>query len=220
MKRCKRCDVYVKDDTQLCPLCNSVLEGSEQGVNTYPELAYELHRFIFLKRIFYFVLLVIGTLSVIVNYFTFSGMYWSVIVLVGIAYCVFTVSYTVMHRTNLGGKVIAQAVGILILTFIIDMVTGYKGWSLRYAIPALLALANIALLVLMTLQRDRWQGYFMCMIAVFILSLVSVAIAAFGLIDNMFLAVMVCAVIGLTVAGVIIFGGRRARYELKRRFHI
>lgn len=221
MKRCKRCDVYVKDDTIQCPLCDSILEGSEPGENSYPKLADELHRFIFIKRIFYFSMLVIGVLSVLVNYYTFSyiSIYWSLIVLGAIAYCWFTLSYTVMHRTNIGGKVIIQAAGVVILVWIIDMVTGYRGWSLRFAIPALLLLADVVLLLLMALRPHKWQGLFMCQIAVCLLSALSLILAVFGFVNNMFLAVITCVFVWLSLAGTIIFGGKRARMELKRRFH-
>ena len=221
MKRCKRCDVYVKDDTIQCPLCDSILEGSDKGENSYPKLADELHRFLFVKKVLYFSMLVIGAISVLVNYYTFQYMsiYWSIIVLGAIGYCCFTLSYTVMHRTNIGAKVIAQAAGALILAWIIDMVTGYRGWSLRFVIPALLLLADVTLLVLTAIQPHKWQGFFMCQIGVWLLSVVSLVIAAFGFVNNMFLAVITCVFVWLALAGTIIFGGKKAKMELKRRFH-
>ena len=102
MKRCKRCDILVMDDSVVCPLCSSVLEGEESGEKVYPGMAEELHRFALLKKIFYFSLVVIGFGAVLINYLTFKERYWSVIVLAGIVYTWFTVSYTAMHRTNLG----------------------------------------------------------------------------------------------------------------------
>lgn len=221
MKRCKRCDVYVKDDTIQCPLCDSILEGGEQGKNSYPKFTDELHKFRFINRIFYFATLVLAVAAVMVNYYTFRyiSIYWSVIVLGAIGYCWFTLSYTVMHRTNLGGKVIVQALGILVLTVIIDIVTGYRGWSLRFVIPGLLLLADVVLILLMAIQPHRWQGFFMCQLAVGVLALIPVIVAYFGLIDNMFLAILACVIVWLSLAGTIIFGGKRARLELKRRFH-
>lgn len=222
MKHCRRCDIDIKDGRATCPLCDSVLEGKDQAEPTYPEIGYEMQRFLFVKRLFYFGLLVVGATSVLINYYTFQhfhGIYWSLIVLVAIAYCWFTVSYTLLNHTNLGAKVIFQAVGILLVTVIIDYVTGYRGWSLRFVIPGMLLLADFALLVLMALRPERWQGFFMCQIAVCVLSVVPVVMAYVGLIDNMFLAILDCFILWLSLAGTIIFGGRRTRLELKRRFH-
>ena len=220
MRRCKRCDILVADDTNLCPLCDSVLEGDEPGVNIYPRLEGELQKFVLFKKIIYFILVATGTLSVLVNYLSFHGFYWSIIVLGAIAYCFFTIRYTVMNRTNLGAKVIFQAVGILVLTWIIDMVTGYTGWSVRYAIPAMLLLADTVLVAMMIFNTTRWQGYFMCQLAVTVLSVVPVVLAALGIVDNMNLAIITCAVLWLILAATLIFGGRKVNLELKRRFHI
>ena len=57
MKRCKRCDILIMDDTALCPLCDSVLDGDEPGVNTYPKLEDEFHRTVLFRKIIYFILL-------------------------------------------------------------------------------------------------------------------------------------------------------------------
>lgn len=220
MRRCKRCDILVVDDTNLCPLCDSVLDGDEPGENRYPRLEGEFQKFVLFKKIIYFILVATGTLSVLVNYLTFRGFYWSVIVLGAIAYCFFTINYTVMNCTNIGAKVIFQAVGILILTWIIDMVTGYTGWSIRYAIPAMLLLADTVLVAMMIFNTTRWQGYFMCQLAVTGLSVIPVILAALGIVDNMNLAIITCAVLWLILAATVIFGGRKVNQELKRRFHI
>lgn len=222
MKHCRRCDIDIIDGRAICPLCDSVLEGKDNAEATYPEVAYEMQRFLFVKRLFYFGLLVVGATSVLINYYTFQhfhGIYWSLIVLVAMVYCWFTVSYTLTNHTNLGAKVIFQAVGALLITVIVDYVTGYRGWSLRFVIPGILLLADFALLALMALRPERWQGFFMCQLAVCVLSVVPVVIAYAGLIDNMFLAILDCFILWLSLAGTIIFGGRRTRLELKRRFH-
>ena len=100
------------------------------------------------------------------------------------------------------------------------MVTGYTGWSIRYAIPALLLLADMILVAMMMFNTSRWQGYFMCQMAVTVLSVVPVILAALGLVNNMNLAIITCAVLWLILAATVIFGGRRVNQELKRRFHI
>ncbi|MDO4555510.1 MAG: DUF6320 domain-containing protein [Lachnospiraceae bacterium] len=219
MKQCKRCDMLIMDHSSVCPLCHSVLTGEGEGEDAYPSMAQELQRTRMLSKIFYFSLILIGALSAFINYLTFSGLYWSVIVLAGIGYCWFTVSYTAMHRTNLGAKVIWQALGIIVLTVIIDVVTGYKGWSIRYAVPGLLLLANLALVIMMMVNPASWQGYFMCQIAVTFLSILPLVAAALGFVDNMLIAIITCGVSFLVLIGIIIFLDRKVKNELKRRFH-
>ena len=100
------------------------------------------------------------------------------------------------------------------------MVTGYTGWSIRYAIPAMLLLADMVLVAMMIFNSDRWQGYFMCQLAVTVLSVIPVVLAFMGIVDNMNLAIITCAVLWLILAATVIFGGRKVNLELKRRFHI
>lgn len=219
MKQCKRCDITILDDTSVCPLCNSVLLGEEKGENTYPDIMTELHRFALVRKILYFSLLVIGVVSVFLNYLTFQGMYWSAIVLAGCAYCFFTVSYTTMHRTNFGAKILWQALGILLILIVIDVVTGYRGWSVCYAAPGILLLCNLVLVILMIVNSSSWQGYFMCQIAVTLLSILPVWMAALHIVDNFLLSVITCGISFLVLAGIVIFGDRKVKNELKRRFH-
>ena len=66
----------------------------------------------------------------------------------------------------------------------------------------------------------RRQGYFMCQMAVTVLSVIPVVLAALGVVNNMNLAIITCAVLWLILAATVIFGGRKVNQELKRRFHI
>ena len=45
MSKCKNCNVEILDDSQICPLCHSVLEEGEEGRNTYPDAWIPTRRF-------------------------------------------------------------------------------------------------------------------------------------------------------------------------------
>ena len=59
MSKCKKCQIYIKDDTEVCPLCKCVMEKSGDTENTYPDIYRKNRVFSLLMRIYLFVGIVI-----------------------------------------------------------------------------------------------------------------------------------------------------------------
>ena len=62
MSKCKNCNVEILDDSQICPLCHSVLEEGEEGHNTYPDAWIPTRRLKFVTNIIFFLVL-LGSVS-------------------------------------------------------------------------------------------------------------------------------------------------------------
>lgn len=221
MSKCRQCQVIVRDDTQICPLCNCVLDTDDQVENKYPDIWAKNHVLKLLIRIYLFVAIVTEGLLVALNYIYFNGLYWSVIVGVILAYIYLTLAYTVSYSSaGYRMKIIVGVAGAVLLLFVIDHVLGNNGWSMNYVFPAALMAVDVTVLFLIIFNRRNWQSYLSFEIAMIFFSLIPVILSWEGVIRARQLSYVALAVAVCMFLGTVIIGGRRATTELKRRFHI
>ncbi len=222
MKRCRRCQVNILDETHTCPLCRRVLEYdemNEESTRMYPNVEFDIGKYNKIKRIFLFILTVVSVVLGFINYITYSGVIWSLIAVVGIIYFGVTVNYSIMNNANLASKILVQTIGAGILVVVVDNVTGYIGWSVNYAVPAMILFANLAIVLLMIVNPMNWQSYFMYQIAITIFSFIPLILFWVKLIDRPFLAILTSGISILILIGTIVFGDRSVKNELIRRFN-
>ncbi len=221
MSKCRQCQVFVSDDTQICPLCSCVLEQGEPVENKYPDVWAKTHVLRLLIRIYLFVAIVAEGILVTLNYIYFDGLYWSVITGVILAYIYLTLVYTVeSSKAGYRMKIIVGVAGAILLLFVIDHVLGNNGWSLSYAFPIALLAVDLTVLFLIIFNRKNWQSYLSFEIAMVAFSLIPVLLGEAGVVKEMILSDIALAVAVCMFLGTLIIGGRRSTTELKRRFHI
>lgn len=221
MSRCKQCGVIVRDNTDVCPLCNCVLEIDGETENKYPDIWAKNHLLKLLIRICLFVMLVAESILIFLNYIYFDGLYWSVIAGVVFAYIYLTLAYTVSYsRAGYRMKIIVGVAGAILLLFVIDHVLGNNGWSINYVFPAALLATDAAVLLLIFFNRKNWQSYLSFQIAMIIFSLIPVILSELGYMTFSSFAYIALAAAVFLFLGTVIIGGKRATTELKRRFHI
>lgn len=221
MSKCKKCDVIVRDDTEVCPLCKCVLDTDGEAENKYPDIWAKNHVLKLVIRIYLFAAIVTETVLIYLNYRYFNGIYWSVIVGVVLAYIYLTLAYTVSYsRAGYRMKIIVGVAGGILLLNVIDHVLGNNGWSVDYAFPAALLAVDVTVLFLIIFNRRNWQSYLSFQIAMILFSLIPVILNLMGYAHVPLLANLTLAVAVFLFLGTVIIGGKRATTELKRRFHV
>ncbi len=219
----------------MCPLCNGVLvrdedeyleaEKNESGIyvsksNTYPNVAPALRRIQMAIKIAIFAAVVTEVISVIVNYYTYNGVWWSLIVGLILAYGCFTLVYSFSTNRSLQRIINVQMVLALICMIALDNLMGFRGWSLRYAIPIMLMAIPVGVVVLMLINVDNWQSYIMTEIAVTALCVILLLLQIFGVIKSSILLLIATLTSGTILAATILFGSRLVSDEIKRRFRV
>lgn len=223
MKECRRCHVYIKDNSNICPLCKELLTPTDEtSIPMYPKIAFDTGKFNLVKKIIMFAAIVTAVVLFIINYATYSiaPVLWSLISVAAILYGVITVYYSILNNSNLAAKLLVQTIGASILCVIIDYVLGYKGWSVNFMIPSFIILSDLGIILLMIVNPMNKKTYFLYQLTVTIFSA-----AAFGLTftrliarkEFAFIAGLVCVI---TLIGSIIFGDKGFKNELIRRFHL
>ena len=190
----------------------------------YPPASVDRKKYNFVLRVCTFVAIIIMIALFVINYVTYASyntIRWSVICNVGILYLLLTLRYSIFNGDEgLNAKIAGQCIGVMGLCVMIDFVIGFHGWSFDYALPGIILLADVGILVLMLVDAGNWQNYILLQLFMLSLSVILVLLAIPKLVTNVLLPMIALLVTLLLFLGTWIVGGRMAKTELKRRFHI
>ncbi|WP_456110152.1 DUF6320 domain-containing protein [Roseburia hominis] len=220
MSRCKQCNVEILDETERCPLCHSVLEKTVEVENMYPNVRMMTRRLALLSRIYLFVVILVEALLIYLNVLSDSEMFWSAIPGLAMLYGYLVLRYAILGKSGYKGKTIVLTLIAILMVVAIDFVVGYRGWSVNYALPSAILLVDAGILVLMCINRRNWQSYMMWQIFMILCSVVPLVLYAVGIVTAPLLALLAFAFSTALFLGTLIIGDRRARTELRRRFHV
>ena len=247
-RKCIRCNIKIIDNAVECPLCHGVLEieheddaskekkvpgtgtlvsGVDEDIEeggsksvTYPDVTYELRTMQFITRLAIFAAIVAEVTVLIINYMTFNGIYWSLIVGLGLIYGCITLLYSFKERRSLQRIIQVQMLLGLLAVVLLDYLLGFKGWSFQYAIPLTLMGVDLTMAIFMIVGIDGWQTYIMTEITTFLLSLLLIILHFAKVVPTTFFAIISACVTGLILLGTIMLGQRMVTNELKRRFKV
>lgn len=172
MNKCKRCNVWVADDTMVCPLCHTILTENKpmeqsldhnankmQGVQRpgYPDVKKNTRRFRKAGRILLFISLAVEMLLAFINYLTFDAApkYWSVVTGGIIAYLILTLWDIFSRRQGHIRKIYTQIFVILGLLVLIDYSLDWKGWSLEFGLPCIIYGLVLAIIICMSVNSFK-----------------------------------------------------------------
>lgn len=220
MSRCKQCNVEILDETERCPLCHSVLEKTVEVENMYPNVRTMTRRLALLSRIYLFVAILVEALLIYLNVLSDSEMFWSAIPGLAMLYGYLVLRYAILGKSGYKGKIIVLTLIAILMVVAIDFVVGYCGWSVNYALPSAILLVDAGILILMCINRRNWQSYMMWQIFMILCSVVPLVLYAVGIVTAPLFALLAFAFSAALFLGTLIIGDRRARTELRRRFHV
>lgn len=223
MNKCKRCGVFVEDYSGVCPLCDSVVkevEKTPESPSRYPNIGLKTRKLKKICQIGTFVLVLVGILLVILNYYLTPHVRWSMISAGGILYLIITVRDILNKRTGHIRKIYLQVIGLIALIICIDLALGFTGWSLEYGFPIVIYGINLTIILCMIINYANWQNYLVMQIFVTILSVINMIFYLTGVVKGAILPWIALGVSVVLLAGTVVFGEKKATNELKRKFHI
>lgn len=220
MSRCRQCNIEILDETERCPLCKSVLEQTIEVENMYPDVRMMTRKLMFFSRIYLFASICAEVLLVYINVVSDSQTWWSVISGLSFFYGYMLIRYAILGKSGYVSKAIVLILIGVLMVVAIDFVVGYQGWSVNYAIPAGIFLMDAGIVFLMIFNRRNWQSYMMWQIFNVLCSIIPLVFDLVGIVTAPLLGRIAFASAVLLFVGTLIIGDRKARTELKRRFHV
>ena len=220
MSRCRTCNVEILDESELCPLCHSVLEQTAEMENMYPDARLKTQKLLFASRMYLFCALVLEFVLILIDFNSETQVHWSILVGLGLLYLYTVLRYAIIGKSGYRAKTIVLVLLAVLLLVAVDFVTGYRGWSVDYVASGGILLLDVVILVLMIYNHRSWQSYMMWQVTTVLLSLIPVVLYLTGLEKNFTMAVLPLVISAFIFLGTLMLGGRRATQELYRRFHI
>jgi hypothetical protein len=205
-----------------CPLCDTPFEHDPNAsqVSRYPDLDLSPKSYNIVKRIFYFVTIVIVVLSFVLDFWFDDEITWSLISLAVVLYSWTVVYHAIRNNIHIASKIFVQALSGSIFIFFIDRQTGFDGWSVNYIIPQILILANVSIFILMMINRMVLREFLFYQLAMTIIGLIPIFLIFGDVVTRPLASFVSIAISALILLGTVIFGDKTVKSELIRRFHV
>ena len=224
MSKCKICKVEILDKTHKCPLCHHVLEwdeADEKREELYPNARVARKKYQLLENIFLFASIVLWIILFIVDYTTDPEFLWSFTASLVLIYANVLLRLTILGKSSYMAKLVWTIIIGLVFLIEADFLTGYHGWGVNFAMPTAILLWDIALILLMLFINHRnWQSYIIDQLTALLACGVMLVLMITDVITFPQYAFGVQVFTLLMFIGTMIIGDRKAREELKRRFHV
>lgn len=215
------CKVEILDKTEHCPLCHHVLEwDGRENENLYPDARVQTRKYQLLENIFLFASIVLWMILFIIDYTTDPKYLWSFTASLVIIYANIILRLTILGKSSYLTKIVwSLLIGGAFLVEA-DVLTGYHGWGVNFAIPSAILLWDIAIVILMLfINRRNWQSYLIGQVVALFACGIMLLLMFLNIITFPYYAIGVQIVTLLLFLGTLIIGEQKAREELRRRFH-
>lgn len=220
MSKCFNCNVEILDETRCCPLCKAVVTPTEELENMYPNVRYMMQKLSFFSRVYLFCAILLQALLFSLDLIFEPEIWWSAITGLLLLCGYLIIKYAVLSKAGHKSKIFVLALIGVLVTIAIDLIIGYKGWSVDYVLPAGIIFVDIIIIGCMIYNNRNWQSYIMWQILMIICSIFPAVLYALGVEHNVYMAFLPLTVSLALFLGTMIIGDRRAWTELQRRFHI
>ncbi len=187
----------------------------------YPAAAAETaNKYNFVLRLFMFISVVIASTCLLINILTYTGVLWSAYVAGTLLYIWITVAYPIFTKRKLGQIIVISTIATAIYVYSLELATRTKGWGLTYVTPFLFIASTLFITFVILLKRLKWREYAVYQTVMVIMGFLPVIFCAVGLVTAIWPSIFSAFYSFLTVIGMFIFGDKKYKDELIKRFHL
>lgn len=218
MKHCDACHVSVSTPADFCPLCGAVLQGDAAGTPAYPA-KFSQHSYHFVLRLLMFFTVLCIAICAAINFLAGPDFWWWLVVATGLAWLWAVTTHNLRRGTNAGGRVLMQVVATGILSVLLDLEFGFRGWSTTFVLPAICGAGIVAIVLLILLNLTNWSQYVLYQLALGFLGFVPLVLALLGFANLVWpgIVVSLAALACLLMLGLL--GDSSVKNEFVRRLH-
>ena len=221
MRRCTGCAVDIEGNWSRCPLCTATLTG-QAVASPLPAVPLRFSRRLLLRVLF------LISISVIVASFAaqllfdrgFAGIGVLRSVWLGVMTMWLVVLMAVRKRRNVAKGTVYLVVLVGLICVYWDYLTGWRRWSLTYAVPIVDAGSIVAVLITVRVMHIEVGEHILYSGLTVLLGLAPIAFLALGWVTNP-LPSVTCGAVSLLVLVVMqLAAGPEVRHELSKRLHL
>lgn len=201
-------------------MCDSILEQTVEMENMYPDVKVQTRKWVFLSKVYLFVAIFLEVILFCINYVDKYKIGWSLVTGLGLLYGYLVICLAILGQAGHKLKIVLLAAIGIVMMILADFAIGYHGWSVNYVLPLCVILLDVGIAVLMLVNRRNWQSYIMWQILMLLVSGGMILLYVLGIITAPYILGIAVLMTVFLFLGTVLFGDRKARIELYRRFHI
>ena len=135
MQYCKRCNIRIRGNKRVCPLCEGPLTG-EPEQEVYPEIRRRpVSRLSLIKLTTFFFFAFEFVMGGILFLLQDRMLGWAPYVMVGAVFLYLDLMLAYYFKNNFLKMFTIQVYIGMVICYVIDRLTGYLGWSVAWVIP-------------------------------------------------------------------------------------
>lgn len=222
MYRCKNCNINVDESQNRCPLCGALLGERKTTDFSYPSYNEKKSIWKAILRWTTFLSIAAIAICVFINTFTYMNlrMLWSLYVILSLALAWSESLNWSSRRKFLPEKLFTTYYQVSVFLFCLDLLLGYKGWSLSYALPILSSVLIITYISIMAGSERLYKRFFGYMVLSFFSSMIPAILNLLGLTSPDWLSMLPLLLSILVFSGLYVFSGKKMKREIKKRFRL
>ena len=219
MKYCKKCNVKIRGTAGICPLCQAQVQGEDERV--YPVLDSDRKkRFHRLKKTVWFLLIVGCVVSVAINLMVPQSGVWAQYVILGAATGCALLFVWFRRYANIVKRLLYVMLSAAVLCLFWDIGTGWRSWSIDFALPIICASALLLMSFLRLVLRLSPPEYVDYMFSDILFGIGLFVVYLTGA-NRVVIPTLICfAVCMIWLTKLILFEGRSFYAELKKKSHL
>lgn len=221
MRCCNICNVAIENKTDYCPLCKkrvvkkSNIESKDFPVQNISKT--DINKFVLRVLLFTFITLI--GLNIVLNLIFQFNSIWVPYAIIILFYVYLIIRASIISYRDIGTIIVLNVYMLSFIGFILDMLLGYRGWSISYLLPILILIGDISLVIFMIVKPYSFKNYFIYILTVAFFGIIQLLFLTIGIIKYRTISLIAFFVSVLTVIGLFIFGSKKARGEFIKRFH-
>lgn len=220
MYYCRKCGFYITGTAKKCPFCQGDLSGEPEGENIFPEIPFKEPKSGFLIRLSALGTIIAAAVCIAINYSWQEHGWWSAFVTAGLLSVWIAAGIAIKKHGNPLKAVLWQVCAGSLLILAWDYWTGFRGWSLDFAMPVLYICSSAMTLMLVWFMRLKPQDYLVYLVWNLLLGLIPLALL-FGGALRITLPSVICVLVSTAgLAVLVLFKGSALWAEIIRRFHL
>lgn len=219
MLYCEKCGVSLSGSMRRCPLCQGPLAGQPEE-DVYPALPEEERPHWLLVRLAGLLTVAALAICTAVNCCFPEGGWWVLFVAAGLASAWLVVGVALWKRRNPMKAIVWLLAVVLALVLVWDWRTGFKGWSVNFALPCFIPCMQLTVIIAARALRLRPAEYLLSLgicVAAGFLSLIPLLC---GTLWTVYPSVVCVGLSTIVLSFLILFRGRALKEELVRRSHL
>ena len=219
MKHCNRCKVDVRGEAEFCPLCQMPLSGTAEEP-VFPETPSVFRQFSLFFKILLLGSTAICVAAAAINLALPDTGRWAYFVFLGVGCMWASLLISIRKLYNVANIIMNQAILFSVFCVLWDFATGWRGWSIDYALPVICIVAMVTMEILIKATRIPPNDYIVCTTINAVFGIIPLILYLTGVLNQVIPSLICISVSIIMLVGLLLFKWSDIRIEYMKRFRI